>query len=72
MEKKWKLFEAQDCPICGGAIEVLSEIPADVPEFYDGEDARCFDQCGFISCVSVEYGDARIQDGNEHELNNNN
>lgn len=75
MEKKWKLWNSENCPNCGDGIEVLSECPEeDDTEFeqylMDGEDCRCSAECGFLSCVSADEEGVWMQDGNIDELEN--
>ena len=72
--KEWKIFQGDNCPNCGDAVEVLSEIAEeDDSQFetsvYDGEEVRCIGRCGFLSGIEVtEEGNAYIQEGNLIEL----
>lgn len=52
----WKPWP-EDCPECGGSVEVFSEDPR--PDWaYDGDPVRCCDpECcakGFISCSAED------------------
>ena len=73
MEKKWKIFAAESCPNCGDNLEVLSDSPESNDTefeqyFTDGEEVRCCAGCGFKSSISVDDGEAWVQDGNIDEL----
>lgn len=50
--KEWKYLDYEDCPKCGGACEVLSEIKDD-NSFYDQEEVRCA-ECGLAGLTSVD------------------
>lgn len=71
--KKWKRFHAESCPNCGNNLEVFSESPESNDNefeqyFSDGEEVRCVSECGFKSAISVDSGEAWVQDGNIDEL----
>lgn len=71
MVKEWKIFAAESCPNCGDDLEVLSDKENDTEfeQFYaDGEEVRCCAECGFKSSISVDDGEAWVQDGNIDEL----
>ncbi len=60
MFKEWKEIDWNDCPECGGSIQVYTV--ADDNHCYDGDTCRCMD-CGFRSGMSVdEEGNAWVQD----------
>jgi hypothetical protein len=74
MEKKYKIFHAEDCPNCGDQIEVLSEFPEEKDTefeqwFMDGEYCRCVAECGFVSHISADGDNVYMQEGNIDELN---
>lgn len=64
MEAKWIPYEHDECPECGGSIEILTSCPQDerpegVPDeakppwMYDGDEWRCEDgHTGTVSCDS--------------------
>ena len=57
---EWKDINFDDCPECGGSIQVFTD--AVDGYCYDGDPARCMD-CGFKSGMSVdESGNAWVQD----------
>lgn len=73
MQKEWKIFAAESCPNCGDNLEVLSEShesnDTEFEQYFtDGEEVRCSAECGFKSAISVDDGEAWIQDGNIDEL----
>lgn len=73
MAKEWKVFASDNCPNCGNNLEVLSDCPEEKDTefeqwFIDGEKVRCCSECGFESALSVDDGEAWIQEGNISEL----
>lgn len=73
MGKEWKILAAESCPNCGDNLEVLSDSPESNDTefeqyFTDGEEVRCCAECGFKSAISVDDGEAWVQDGNIDEL----
>lgn len=75
MGKHEKIFTGDNCPNCGNELIVTTTcLDEDDTEFeqwyYDGDDVRCADNCGFASTVSInEDGEcAYIADGNLDEL----
>lgn len=55
---KWQPYEHEDCPDCGGALEVFSE--GDTVS--DGAPVRCMETgCQFKSAISIENGESWIQ-----------
>ncbi len=56
----WKDIDWEDCPNCGGSVQVLTT--ADAGYCHDGDNVRCTD-CGFRGGMSVdEDGSAWVQD----------
>lgn len=56
----WTDIVWDDCPECGGSIQVFTN--AEAGHCYDGDPARCMD-CDFRSCMSVdEDGTTWLQD----------
>lgn len=75
MGKEWKIFNAESCPNCGDYLEVLSDShesnDTEFEQYFtDGEEVRCCARCGFKSAISVDEGEAWVQDGNIEELSN--
>jgi len=67
MEKKWKLWNSENCPNCGDGIDVLSECleeddDSDTQFIMDGDDCRCIAECGFQSCISADDEGSWMQD----------
>lgn len=76
MKKNEKTLMSDECPNCGGDLIVntycLEEEDDEIEQwFFDGDDVRCEDDCGFISCMCVDDLGAWVQDGNIEELKNN-
>lgn len=72
MQKEWKIFAAENCPNCGDNLEVLSEShetnDTEFEQFFlDGEEVRCCAECGYISTISVDDGEAWVKDGKFEE-----
>lgn len=73
-KKEWKIWIGDDCPHCGGDLEVFSESPTDedsdtVTYAYDEEEVKCVEGCGFKSSIVVHDDEtAGIHEGNIEEL----
>ena len=57
--KQWKIIKGEDCPECGDIAEALTE-DGDENSFYEGDEARCFDQCSAKGHVSSNDGSAYV------------
>jgi hypothetical protein len=75
MAKKEKMFIGDDCPNCGCGLIVTTtcgeENDTEFEQYYyDGDEVRCENNCGFLSTVSINEDGAcaYIADGNLDEL----
>ena len=61
MRKAWHQIDWENCPECGAAIEVFTEVPNSA---VDGDCARCVDGCESLSMwmsVDDDNGEAWLQ-----------
>lgn len=76
-KRKWIDWKNDDCPNCGGCVEVYTDAKQDnlFPSAYDGDPAKCL-ECKWEGCVEVDADDegigrAKLSDGNIDELDKN-
>jgi hypothetical protein len=62
--KEWILLDYEDCPWCGGDIEV--QVSVGKTDFYDKDPVRCTDSaCGLLSFISADENGWDIDPGDE-------